>query len=343
MLKWQIAFTYVGTIFGAGFASGQEILRFFAVFGVRGILGTAVTGLMFALLGYIMITTAIRYGMESYEEYILFLFGPKNAKIMDGIIILFLFCGMAVMLVASGSLGDLLWSGGAWRGFILTAVILYAALIMGIKGLLWLNTLLVPLLIFVSLVVCLLNIGTSQLHTVLPPNNGLVSSSWLLAALTYVAYNLVLGAVVISTLGKTAQNGGAGGTLLGGILLGLLAGVMCLALQSSGSSLGGAEIPMLEMARKTAPLAGWTYSFILWAAIFTTALGNGYGLLKRLQTKFNWPRPLLAFLIFLPLLPFISWPLDRAVSIIYPLLGYLGLIFLGAVIYRIKKEIRLIF
>lgn len=343
LLTWQIAFTYVGAIFGAGFASGQEILRFFAVFGAKGILGTIMAGLMFALLGYIIIATAIEYGMESYEEYVLFLFGPKKAKIMDGIIILFLFAGMAVMLVASGSLWNLLWGGGSWRGFIFTAAVLYAALLTGTDGLLWLNTLLVPLLLVVCLGICFANIGNSQQMPIISPQGNLVSSSWFLASLTYVAYNLVLGTVIISSLGRAAKCGGSGGTILGGLLLGLLAAFMCLALQSNPRILEGVEIPMLEMAFKTNLLAGWSYSFILWAAVFTTALSNGYGLIRFLEAKFLWPRALLALLIILPVLPFIGWPLDRAVGIIYPLLGYLGLIFLGAVIFRLKNGIRFFF
>ena len=33
---FKVAATYIGTVVGAGFASGQETLQFFAVFGVRG-------------------------------------------------------------------------------------------------------------------------------------------------------------------------------------------------------------------------------------------------------------------------------------------------------------------
>ena len=36
---FKVAATYIGTVIGAGFASGQEILQFFSVFGNMGILG----------------------------------------------------------------------------------------------------------------------------------------------------------------------------------------------------------------------------------------------------------------------------------------------------------------
>jgi len=33
---FKVAATYIGTVVGAGFASGQEMLQFFAVFGLKG-------------------------------------------------------------------------------------------------------------------------------------------------------------------------------------------------------------------------------------------------------------------------------------------------------------------
>jgi uncharacterized membrane protein YkvI len=35
----KVAFAYIGTVVGAGFASGQEILQFFSYFGYWGLVG----------------------------------------------------------------------------------------------------------------------------------------------------------------------------------------------------------------------------------------------------------------------------------------------------------------
>ena len=47
----QIALAYMSVVIGGGFASGQEVLQFFTGYGLIGILGTLVSGLMFAFLG----------------------------------------------------------------------------------------------------------------------------------------------------------------------------------------------------------------------------------------------------------------------------------------------------
>ncbi|MBC8080240.1 MAG: hypothetical protein H7X86_07830, partial [Gorillibacterium sp.] len=47
----QVAFTYVGTIVGAGFASGQEILQFFTRYGWMAVPTISVAAFLFIWLG----------------------------------------------------------------------------------------------------------------------------------------------------------------------------------------------------------------------------------------------------------------------------------------------------
>lgn len=50
-MDWQVAAAYVGTMIGAGFASGQELMQFFVRFGIKGIWGALVTGFFFLSSG----------------------------------------------------------------------------------------------------------------------------------------------------------------------------------------------------------------------------------------------------------------------------------------------------
>ena len=47
----KLAFTYVGALVGAGFATGQELVRFFVNFETDGLKGVVLAGIGFALLG----------------------------------------------------------------------------------------------------------------------------------------------------------------------------------------------------------------------------------------------------------------------------------------------------
>lgn len=44
---WQIAAVYVGTVIGAGFATGREIMEFFTRYGTAGTVGIIISGCLF--------------------------------------------------------------------------------------------------------------------------------------------------------------------------------------------------------------------------------------------------------------------------------------------------------
>ena len=54
---FALASVYVGTVIGAGFASGQEILQFFGKYGYKGIPGIIVITILFSLLGASVLNT----------------------------------------------------------------------------------------------------------------------------------------------------------------------------------------------------------------------------------------------------------------------------------------------
>jgi len=336
LLFWQIAFTYIGALAGAGFASGQELLRFFVYYGSWGIAGAVLAGFLLAIFGLFIVMEAVSLQIDSYEQYLLFLFGGKKAKIFDGIICLFLWCGLAVMLVAGGSLFRQIWGWQLGTGFVFNAFFLYMILLIGVKGMLWLNSCLIPFLLLLSIGVAWGGVITGgEIVSAQPLTEGLSIDNWWWSAILYVSYNLVLSMVVLVTLGKTARKGGSGGAFAGGLVYGLLAVFLSLALSKNMSLLQDQDIPLLALAKSLNPWLGKGYSLVLWAAIFTTALGNGLGLLKRLQGIWPGPKQLLAALIFLPTLFLLGWPLGKAVGILYPFLGFMGLLLFGGILLRL--------
>lgn len=64
----QIALAYMSVVIGGGFASGQEVLQFFTGYGLIGILGTLVSGLMFAFLGMQIARMSSKMQANSHKE-----------------------------------------------------------------------------------------------------------------------------------------------------------------------------------------------------------------------------------------------------------------------------------
>src|SRR5690625_351112 len=86
----QIAFTYIGTIVGAGFATGQEILQFFTRFGGFAVFTIVIATVMFVWLGTKMMLLAHDIGAKSYEDLNTTLFGEKVGKAISYVMLILL-------------------------------------------------------------------------------------------------------------------------------------------------------------------------------------------------------------------------------------------------------------
>ena len=71
----KIAFTYVGTVIGAGFASGQEVLSFFTVYGKYSALGIFISTLLFILVGKKVLLLGYKLNIKSFGEFVDIIFG----------------------------------------------------------------------------------------------------------------------------------------------------------------------------------------------------------------------------------------------------------------------------
>lgn len=88
---FKIAATYIGTIVGAGFASGQEVLQFFSAFGWLGILGIFLASTLFFIFGYMILMIGRALNASAYVEVVRFSNGKFFGAIIDLIITIFLF------------------------------------------------------------------------------------------------------------------------------------------------------------------------------------------------------------------------------------------------------------
>ena len=67
---FKVAATYIGTVVGAGFASGQEVLQFFSAYGMKGLFGIAVATLLFFIFGYTILIIGRAQKVTSYMEVV---------------------------------------------------------------------------------------------------------------------------------------------------------------------------------------------------------------------------------------------------------------------------------
>lgn len=101
---FQLAFVYVGTVVGAGFATGKEIVEFFVRFGWIGLIGILISGVIFTGLGAKMMLISKRIEAESYQDMNRFLFGVAASRYIN-IVMFFILLGVtSVMISGAGAI-----------------------------------------------------------------------------------------------------------------------------------------------------------------------------------------------------------------------------------------------
>ena len=99
----RIAFTYIGAVIGAGFASGQEILRFFSAHGIAGMIGIPVSCALFFFFGYSALMMGRNLSAKSHLDIVRYTNGRFLGGAIDAIITVFLFGGLAAMIAGAGA------------------------------------------------------------------------------------------------------------------------------------------------------------------------------------------------------------------------------------------------
>ena len=98
-----IAATFIGTVVGAGFASGQEIYQFFSIHGWFGWLGLILAVLLLGFSGVKVFQIGANLKPKSYQDFLLFLLGPRLAAVMDLLLVTFFIVLIGVMFAGCGA------------------------------------------------------------------------------------------------------------------------------------------------------------------------------------------------------------------------------------------------
>jgi uncharacterized membrane protein YkvI len=341
----KIAGTYVGAVIGAGFASGQENVQFFGVHGSQGVLGAAITGILFMILGVFFLQLASSLKTNCYGDFLKALLGSGLASVFDFLVTIFLFFGLVIMLAGSGAVAKEYLGVSSSLGIIGSAVIILIAMNIGIKAVFFISLLCVPILVLAGIwasVSQLISAGTIRVVGNISREINFIPGNWAASTLLYVSYNMLLALSFFCTVGKeicdkcTIYWGGiVGGGVLGGLLL-----LFQMVVRQIGSYIESVQIPMLYIAFRLGQGFYTFYAICLWMAILTTGVANGYSLLRRIVPDKNSSFFLASSGIIGIALPLAYIGFANLIRIVYPLFGYVGLILIILVIGgEIRRQI----
>lgn len=340
---FAVAATYIGTVVGAGFASGQEVLQFFGYHGVLGFLGLMISIFMFIVYGYIILTLGNRLNASSHRKVIMEAGGPVFGRIIDWIIIFFLFGALTAMIAGTGAIFKEQFGLPSALGGIVMAILSVFTVLMGIAGVISAISFVVPLLFLGVLVVSVLSIFYS-------PDIAVISSTFmpfkaavhnfLMSGIIYASYNLVMSVAILAPLGREVKTKSClkWGAILGGTGLGVGAFLILCAILTNMPEASNYQIPMLYIAGRFSNLLKLIYSFILIAEIYTTAVGNLYGFIARLTDVGSIKYKVYTIVTGGVSLIVSRFGFSKLVHYLYPVAGYAGIIMLLGLTYGILKK-----
>lgn len=339
---FTVAATYVGTVVGAGFATGQEILKFFTHFGLSGIYGVLIAAVLLAVLGSVILRLGHRLQADSHLPVVEAAVGPTLGRVVDWVITFFLFGGAAIMMAGSGAVFAEHWHLNRFLGTLVMALLSGATVALGLRGVVASISAVAPILIVMVLVVSTGSIlvnGISAADLAWYRPGQAATGFWPISALLYVSYNLLLSIAVLGPLGREARDEQTlhVGGLIGGAALGLGALFINLAVLAGLPSSAGYEVPMLHLARQFPPWLQMAYSVVLWAEVYTTAVASLFGLAVRLSHA-DSPRyvPLVAGATVLALIAS-QFGFSNLVGFLFPAVGWIGLTVVVGLLLKLRK------
>lgn len=337
---FKVASAYIGTVVGAGFASGQELLQFFGYFGYWGIAGLILATGLFIYFGYLILKLGAELKADSHLPVIKYAGGKWIGAIIDYVIIFFLFGALTVMAAGAGALFSEQLGMSKFLGSGLLVATTLGTVLFGLNGVISAISFVVPVLLVSVLaisgyVMVSMGIPAGASQAAINAGNPAVPF-WPFAAVVYISYNLVVAVAVLAPMGKetgdlkTVKKG----ALWGGLGLGIGAIAILLVMLANMPQAAKYELPMIFVAGQISPFIKIVYALILYLEIYTTAVGSLYGFSVRFTQPQTKQLKMLAAGASVGALAAAQFGFTTLVRILFPLVGYAGILMLGGLIYH---------
>lgn len=324
---FNIIFLLIGTMIGAGFASGKEIFIFFGKYSYLGIFGIVISSLLF----YIVINSTLQYilknNINSYNDFITTLFGKKLSILILSFVNIFLLLSFFIMVAGFSAFLKQEFNFSTIFGSSIVAILLFVTLANNSNGILKLNKILIPFLILIFLYLFFYSFKYSSSNIYYFTN-----SSFVLDAILYTSYNSITIIPIIISFSKNikSQKTIKYISIITTIIFFVLSIIIYSLLRKISIDINSIEIPIMYLSNQFG-IFNYLYGFSILIAIFTSAVSSGYSFLENINNT-----PIKSFILCIFSIPFSYVGFSRLVELFYPIFGYLG--FLQILLLLLKNK-----
>lgn len=330
----NIALAYVGVVVGAGLSSGQDLMQYFVSFGIWGIIGTLVFGVISVVFSRIIIVFGSYFRSNDHFEVLSQIAGPTTNKILDISLIISCFVVGFVMIAGAGSNLNEQFGLPSWLGALICAGLVIFVSFLDFEKITGVIGIFTPIIFIMIMIIAVYTfVGQSfdieELEAISKTISSPMPNIWFsvanyfsLCVMTGVSMSFVLGGSILRI--GVAEKGGA----LGGLVVGIIITVTTCILYANVKLASTVDIPMLAIAKKIHPAFSLAYALVIFGLIFNTAFSLFYSLAKRLSS--DKPKRFYPIIIGTVVIGYILsfMGFKELVSLMYPILGYIGFIML---------------
>lgn len=324
----------IGTLIGAGFASGQEIYSFFFSYGEKGLIGILVSSILMGFIIYKSLFLIDKYNIRTYKEFLEIFIKPKpeekffNLKNIINIVInIFILITFFIMIAGFGAYFAQELGINSIIGSVILASVCFLVLMTSIQGVVKVNEVLVPTLIVFVVVVGMLSIldlDLTKIGNYIARTN---TSNYLVSAILYCSYNSILTIPVLITLRNYLKGKKqiAMISIIATVITIVLSVIVFLLLVKVDVDITKLEMPAVYVVSNMFRIFKIIYGFIILGSIFTTAISLGSSFLQN-TSKNRKSYTQIAAIMCITSVAVSKFGFSNLINSLYPIFGYLGII-----------------
>lgn len=332
---------------GSGFATGQEIMQYYASYGWW-CLGTALVFMVITI--YTIFSYAAAGHYQKFEKnYMIFDYycGSIVGRVFDYFSAFFCYMSFSVMLAGASALLNEQWGIPTYAGGIVIAIVACISVIFGLNGVMNMIGKIGPIMIVVAVAIAIVSLITTAGN--IPGNIEMINSgeihvmqagaNWFMAGLSYGGFVLLWFASFVTQLAREhTLKEVYTGVCCGQLITNTCGVVLAFALIGSIDQVVGKQIPNLVLATNIAPWLSYVFAVIIFIAVLSSAAPLLWTAVQRIATEHTtrWNITTVVLTIISLIIAFLL-PFDRLMNLCYVLNGYGGFIL---VIFMIVKDVK---
>ena len=315
-------FVIIGTIIGAGFASGQEIYSFFSVYEENGLIGIILSNILMGIIMYNILKKANEVKVSSYGDLLKKYNIPKRiVQIINVIVNIFLLISFYIMVAGFSAYFQQEFNIPEIITMVIILIICYITFMQNIEGIAKINSIIIPILIAIVIIIgakanVLENISNINV------SNISFSANWVIKSIEYASYNSILLIPILISVSTYTKNKEKQTSIIVTCIM-LIISLIIFLIMFKQTEISTAELPLVYIASSFGEFFKLIYGIVIIFAIYSTMISAGYGFLQNCSNNKKTYK-ILAIIMCVSAIFTLFFSFSGLVNLTYPVFGILG-------------------